>query len=117
MTDTQKAVLVVILLLALWIYIRGEKSAATSNDKLAQPGAQTGPTFGTDSVPNAAQATSVAPLVAVPPAPPGPAPRSLEQLQADAAAQYQNPAFQSAAANPDVAASNAYYGQFIGKIT
>lgn len=113
----QKTIVIVLVLLALWLFLQEQKSAATSNDKLAQPGASPGPAFGTDSVPNAAQATAVAPLVAVPPAPPGPAPRTLEQAQADAAAQFQNPAFQAAAANPDVAASNEYYGQFIGKIT
>jgi hypothetical protein len=115
--DNTKIVLVLALLLALWIYFRGERSAANSNDKLAQPGGGVSPSFGTDHVADAALATSSAPLTAVPPAPPGPAPRSPDQIEDDIRNQLGNPSYQAAAAHPDVAASNAYYGQFIGKIT
>lgn len=114
--NDNKTVLVIVLLLLLWLAMRERSSAASSKDQLAG-GAAASPTFGTDHAANAALATSSAPLVAVPPAPPGPAPRSLAQIQSDLAVQLKNPAYQAAAANPDIAASNAYNQQFIGKIT
>ncbi len=98
---SKQTLIIVAAAIALWILLRKNQSVAASS---------AAPTFGADNTTAPAAATATQPLT-LPPT------RSLDQLQADFKVQAANPAYQASIDNPSVAASNAYYGQFIGKIS
>lgn len=108
---SKQTVIIVAAAILLWLLLRKDQSyAETVASSVAGGKLPPAPAFGTDHIIDAADAFATQPLTLPPP-------RSLEQVQTDFSLQLQNPAYQAAAANPSVAASNAYNGQFIGKIS
>lgn len=108
---SKQTVIIVAAAILLWLLLRkDESSAGLVASSVASGKLPPVPAFGTDNIVDAADATATMPLTL-------PAARGLDQLQTDFKVQAANPAYQGAIANPSVAANNAFYGQFIGKIS
>lgn len=104
-----RTLIFVVLLIALVFLWKRSASRAIAPDQLTTTASNPpAPAFGFDAA------------VHVPPDPALPDPailRAQDIAEATAKVEATNPAILAAKADPAVAASNAYYGQFIGKIT
>lgn len=108
---SKQTVIIVAAAILLWLLLRKDQSyAGTVASSVAGGKLPPEPAFGIDNIVDAADATATQHLTL-------PTARGLDQLQTDFKVQLANPAYQGAIANPSVAASNAYQGQFIGKIS